>query len=120
MRRDGAFARYVEIVETASTRISEFGVDLDRELSAESRPGERLRLLRESTNRITRTANDAIDAYRRAKLILNRESMKPGAELVAVDELASRLFAARLELLDVLALAGTRYPSETDRGATLT
>jgi hypothetical protein len=104
------------MVETASVHILELGVDLDRALNAESRPTERLRMLRESTNRITRTANDAIDAYRKAKLRVDKESMKPGMDSDAIEDLVSRLSAARLELLRVLAVAAKRYPSESDEG----
>ena len=42
------------------TRIKELSAQLDGELGIRMRPEEQLRLLRQTTSQITRTANDAI------------------------------------------------------------
>jgi hypothetical protein len=110
LRKGAALANHVRKVEKASSEILELGVELDLELTAEARPAERLRLLRATTNRITRTANEAIEAYRRAQAAASREKLKPGADAAWLDELMRRLAAARAELLRVLAIAAQRYP----------
>lgn len=90
-------------------QIAEFGVELDRALRAEGRPSERLRFVREATNRITRTANDAIQAYRRARRVLDAEVAK-GAYRGDPEETRDRLSTARREMLEALEKAGMRYP----------
>ena len=47
------------VVQHASATILELGAALDAQLLKEQRPSERMRMLRETTNRIIRTANDA-------------------------------------------------------------
>ena len=90
--------------------IVELGNDLDRRLEDETRPTERVRLLREATNRITRTANDAVQAYRRARRSLDAELRRPSADIEAVNRLGDRLTAARADVLKALEAANTRYP----------
>ena len=110
LRRGSLIAQHVRVVESASWEILELGADLDRALAREPRPSERMRLVREATNRITRTANDAIDAYRKGKVAARREKLKHGADLPAIEEATARLAAARLEILRLLAIAAERYP----------
>jgi len=97
-------------VERAAAMIVELGSDLDRRLAEESRPSERVRLLRETTNRITRTANDAVQAYRRARRSLDAELRRPSADVEAVTRLGERLTAARANVLTALEAANARYP----------
>lgn len=111
--RATAIERDVLVVQQASVHIAELGADLDRKLSAETRESERLRCLREATNRITRTANDAIQAYRRARRSLDAEAAKERDE-GATQEALKRLTDARLELLAALDAAGSRYPVPID------
>jgi hypothetical protein len=94
--------------------IAELGSDLDRQLLAEARPSERLRMLRETTNRITRAANDAVHAYRRASRAVADELKRPAGDARAAAELQTHLHAARTEVLRVLALAQTLYPWAAD------
>jgi hypothetical protein len=97
-------------VERAAAMIVELGDDLDRHLEDETRPSERMRLLREATNRITRTANDAVQAYRRARRALDAELRRPSADVDAVNRLGERLTAARDDVLAALDAANARYP----------
>lgn len=107
--RATAVERDILLVQRASVQITEFGVELDQALRAEGRPTERLRFVRDATNRITRTANDAIQAYRRARRVLDTETAK-GAYRGDPDGTRARLSAARLEVLEALEKAGMRYP----------
>ena len=75
------------VVQQASATILELGAALDAQLLKEQRPSERMRMLRETTNRIVRTANDAAQAMR------------------------LRLDAARLAVMSALEVASRRYPS---------
>jgi hypothetical protein len=110
LRRDSAAAvRHVRAIELASAEIVRLGVELDDQLSRESRPAERMRMLRATTNRITRRANDAIDAYRKGKQLVTAARATQG-DIASIDTMARRLAAARLELLRVLSIAETRYP----------
>lgn len=67
-------------------------------------------MLRETTNRIIRTANDAVHAYRRAIRAVDIERARPDADVAAANEMHAHLDAARLEVLRVLELAKKRYP----------
>lgn len=102
----------VEIVESASTTIADLGVELDRHLAKERRPSERMRMLREATNRITRTANDAVHAYRRASRAIKTELERPDANVETAELMRSRLDDARAKVLKALAVANERYPQE--------
>lgn len=97
-------------VQRASAIITELGRDLDRQLASERRPEERLRMLRETTNRITRTANDAVHAYRRASRAIDVELAKPDGDGDAAREMRTHLNDARANVLRVLELASARYP----------
>jgi hypothetical protein len=100
----------ISLVERAAPQITELGADLDRRLKRESRTPERLRLLREATNRITRTANDAIQAYRRARRSLDAELQRTNADVDGVRRLEERLTVARTDVLQALDAANGRYP----------
>jgi predicted nucleic acid-binding Zn-ribbon protein len=102
------------VVQRASTHIRELGHDLDQQLEREPRPSERLRLLRETTNRIVRTANDAVHAYRRASRSLQNELERGDPHVAAATEMMRQLQAARAELLSVIDAANRRYPSAAD------
>lgn len=101
----------LRMVQRASVIITELGRDLDRQLTVERRPEERLRMLRETTNRITRTANDAVHAYRRASRAVDIELAKANGDTAAAREMRIRLNDARAEVLRVLEIAGGRYPA---------
>lgn len=101
----------VLIVERASVEIASLGADLDRRLEAEARPNERLRMIRETTNQITRVANDAINAYGRASRAVRAEELRSDPDVVAARAMRTRLNAARAAVLGVLAEAEARYES---------
>ncbi len=111
--RATAIERDLLLVQRASALIAELGDDLDQRLRNETRDSERMRCLREATNRITRTANDAIQAYRRARRSLDGESARD-RDSDATREALHRLSAARRDVLAALATAGTRYPVPLD------
>ena len=71
-------------------------------------------MLRETTNRITRTANDAVHAYRRASRAIEVELAKPDGDADAAHEMRTRLNDARSEVLRVIETASARYPSPSD------
>lgn len=100
----------LRVVQRAGAMITELGVELDRQLAIEARPAERLRLLRETTNRITRIANDAVYAYARASRAVTVEQGRQNGNLAAANEMRGLLDAARVDILDVLAVARRRYP----------
>ena len=105
----------VLIVERASDEIASLGADLDKRLEAERRPTERLRMVRETTNQITRVANDAINAYIRASRAVRSEELRAEPDLAAARAMRARLDAARAAVLEVLDRAKGRY--ETLPGA---
>jgi hypothetical protein len=109
----------VVLVQRASGEIETLGADLDRRLQGESRPSERLRMIRETTNQITRVANDAIHAYGRASRAVRAEEQKPDSDQVAAREMRARLDEARSAVLSVLDVASKRYGSDTDPAAAL-
>jgi len=98
-------------VQRATTLIDDLGADLDRQLAREAREAERLRMLRETTNRITRAANDAIQAYGRARRTLKTELERRDGNTEAALAMQARLRSARLDLLRALKSANRRYPS---------
>lgn len=109
----------LRILERATAHIDELNQALDRQLAAESIAGERMRLLREATNRITREANDGIQAYRRAVRALKTEDDRAGGIVTEESRLMNaKLGAARQELLRALAETSQRYPWATPWGAT--
>ena len=101
----------VVLVQRASSEIESLGADLDRRLQSESRPSERLHMIREATNQITRLANDAIHAYGRASRAVRAEEQRPDSDKVAAREMRGRLDEARAAMLAVLEVAGRRYTS---------
>jgi hypothetical protein len=108
----------VDIVEGASQLIRELDAALDRQLAAERRPSERMRMLRETTNRITRAANDAAQAYARTSRGIRTELERPDADVVGAELMRARLDAARGKLLQALEVANRRYaPSDEPTGA---
>ena len=106
----------VVLVQRASGEIETLGADLDRRLQGEARPSERLRMIRETTNQITRVANDAIHAYGRASRAVRAEEQKPDSDQVAAREMRARLDEARSAVLAVLDVASKRYQSDAASG----
>ena len=100
----------LRLVERASVLITELGADLDRRLTNEHRPAERLRMLRDTTNRITRTANDAVIAYGRVSRAIRQELARPDSDAVAAENARAQLDAARARILHALSQAASRYP----------
>jgi hypothetical protein len=100
----------VRVVQRAGAFIEDLGADLDRQLENERRPAERMRMLRETTNRITRVANDAAHAYRRASRAVSTELAKPNPNVAAAQQTRAILDAGRSDILRVLEVARRRYP----------
>lgn len=71
-------------------------------------------MLRETTNHITRAANDAIQAYQRANRAVTAELAKPHGDVLAAREMHSRLQRARRDVLRALDVARRRYPPVDD------
>lgn len=97
-------------IRRATTRIEELSASLDRQLLREARPEERIRLLRQTTSQITRTANDAIQAYRRVTEGLRAESERSDTDPSEAARLSESLSTARSEMLEALEVASQRYP----------
>jgi hypothetical protein len=97
-------------IRRATTRIEELSAALDRQLLREARPEEQLRLLRQTTSQITRTANDAIQAYRRVTEGLRAEADREDADATEAARLSESLSEARNEMLQALEVASQRYP----------
>ena len=97
-------------IRRATTRIEELSAALDRQLLREKRPEEQLRLLRQTTSQITRTANDAIQAYRRVTEGLRVESERDDTDPSEAARLSESLSDARSEMLHALEVASQRYP----------
>lgn len=109
----------VAMVHRASGEIEALGAELDRRLLGETRPAERLRMIRVTTNQITRVANDAINAYARASRAVKVEELRPDPDRAAAREMRARLDDARTAMLAVLEVARRRYvvPAETESPA---
>lgn len=108
----------LRVVQRAGTLIEELGDELDARLRGERRADERLRMLRETTNRITRTANDAVLAYQRASRSVAAALARPNADRDALAAIRGHLDAARAGVLTALDAAGRRYPTvEPDTAA---
>jgi hypothetical protein len=101
----------LSVVLSSSTLIVDLDSELHRLLLSERRPTERVRLLRETTNRITRAANDAVHAYRRASRTVRLELQRPDADIAAATATRARLDQARGEVLAALEVAKRRYPA---------
>ncbi len=101
------------MVERASGLISELGVELDRRLQQENRPTYRMRMLRETTNRITRIANDAVQAFSRANRTVRAELDREDGDTERAESMRIRLETSRREVLAALAVASERYDTKT-------
>jgi hypothetical protein len=99
----------VRTVQHATAVIEDLNVDLERRLANEARPSERLRMLRETTNQVTRAANDAIQAYRRARATVDAELELPHADLEGAREMRLVLERARTDVLTALEITSRRY-----------
>ena len=117
-RRDRLASRRedITVIQQASKLVADLGIQLDLQLENERRPAERMRMLRETTNRITRAANDAVSAYTRSRRLLRVELERPEADVKAINLINERLDAARGDLLQALKIASQRYPT-TDLAA---
>ena len=102
------------VVQHASGIILELGTALDARLLTEQRPAERMRMLRETTNRIVRTANDAAQAYSRASRAITAELERPNSDPAPAQAMRLRLDAARLAVMSALEVASRRYPPLTE------
>ena len=100
----------IRAVDGAARRIEEQTVILDRQLAAEVRSEEQLRHLRHATRQITRSANDGVQAYRRALVAIRQESERDDADPMEVERTSEHLRAARARMLAALDVAGRRYP----------
>ena len=101
----------LRVLQRATAHIDDLNQTLDRQLAAERSEGERMRLLREATNQITRAANDGIQAYRRVTAAVKSEQARPdGAQADELARIQASLDAARQDLLDVLESTSRRYP----------
>jgi hypothetical protein len=100
----------LRVIRRATTRIEEVSASLDRQLLAELRPDEQVRLLRQATSQITRAANDAIQAYRRVTEGLNQETQRGDTDPSEAERMARTLADARSEMLEALDVASRRYP----------
>ena len=97
-------------IRHATTRIEELSAQLDLELARELRPEEQLRLLRQTTSQITRTANDAIQAYRRLTEGLRAESERGDTDQAEAVRTGQAIADARSEMLNAPEVASRRYP----------
>jgi hypothetical protein len=100
----------LRVIRRATTRIEEVSASLDRQLLAELRPDEQVRLLRQATSQITRAANDAIQAYRRVTDGLEQERQRSDTDASEAARMAESLAEARSEMLEALEVASRRYP----------
>lgn len=99
----------IRVVQDASVAITELRETLDRRLLSEHRESERLRMLRETTNQVTRTANDAIQAYVRLRAALSTEIERPEGDHDAAIEMQRLLREARAEVLKAIETMNERY-----------
>ena len=97
----------LQLLQRAPAAIAELTATLDRRLADERRPDERMRMLREATNQITRTANDAIQAYRRTRAAVTAELAMPDGDWAHARKLDAQLETARGDVL--VALDATRH-----------
>lgn len=100
----------LRLLQRATIRITELSAILDDQMIQESRPEERIRHLRHATSQITRTANDAIQAYRRVAEAVRSEGERHDADPSEIQRVAQTLAVARTEMLSALEVASRRYP----------
>jgi delta 1-pyrroline-5-carboxylate dehydrogenase len=99
----------LQLLQRAPGSIADLIEILDRRLAEEQRPEERLRMLREATNQITRTANDAIQAYRRARAAVSAELEMPDGDWPHARKMSAQLDLARADVLKALEQTSHRY-----------
>jgi hypothetical protein len=99
----------LQLLQRAPGSIADLIEILDRRLAEEQRPEERLRMLREATNQITRTANDAIQAYRRARAAVTAELEMPDGDQPHARKMSAQLDLARADVLEALEQTSHRY-----------
>jgi delta 1-pyrroline-5-carboxylate dehydrogenase len=99
----------LQLLQRAPGTIGDLIEILDRRLAEEQRPEERLRMLREATNQITRTANDAIQAYRRARAAVSAELEMPEGDWPHARKMSAQLDLARADVLKALEQTSHRY-----------
>lgn len=104
-------AHDIRAVHRAATRIEEQSVILERHLAAEGRAEEQLRHLRHATGLITRSANDGVQAYRRASTAIRAETEREDADPEEVKRATEDLRTARARMLAALEVAGKHYPT---------
>ena len=97
-------------VQRAAARIEALNATLDERIAAAPQPEERLRLLRDATNQITRAANDAIQAYRRVADALGEAMAADRGEQAEARQMRSVLHEARADMLRALEITSRRYP----------
>jgi hypothetical protein len=99
----------LRLVRGAPAAIADLTAILDRRLAEEQRPSERTRMLREATNQITRTANDAIQAYRRARAAVTAELAMPDGDWTHARKMSLQLDSARQDVLAALDRTSQKY-----------
>ena len=99
----------LRLVREAPAAIADLTAILDRRLAEEQRPSERTRMLREATNQITRTANDAIQAYRRARAAVTAELAMPEGDWIHARKMSLQLDSARQDVLAALDRTSQKY-----------
>jgi hypothetical protein len=104
-------AHDIRAVDRAATRIEEQSVILERHLAAEGRAEEQLRHLRHATGLITRSANDGVQAYRRASTAIRAETEREDADPDEVRRATEDLRTARARMLAALEVAARHYPA---------
>ncbi len=101
----------LRVLQRATANIDELNAALDRQLAGEPAEHERMRLLREATNQITRSANDGIQAYRRVSAaVRSEEARSDAADAAELLRIQSALETARRDLLRALEETSRRYP----------
>lgn len=108
--RLGRRAGDLRVVQRATASIVDLNESFDRAMRNEPRPDERLRMLRETTNQITRAANDAIQAYRRTRAAVHAELQMAGGDREQARQMQLLLDGGRADILRVLELTSHRYP----------
>jgi uncharacterized membrane protein len=104
----------VLLLQNAPATIAEYTRILDQRLANEQRPSERTRMLRETTNQITRTANDAIQAYHRARASVAAELEMTNGDWAHAKRMSAQLEVARKDVLAALETARVRYPDNIE------
>jgi hypothetical protein len=107
----------VSLLQRASVLIADLCSDLDRRLELERRPAERRQMLLQTSNRITRAANDAVQAYARTSRAIREELSRPDADVPTAQAIRSRLDTARRDVLRALEVAKRRYPAVEESAA---